>query len=225
MTTSDAFDVIDMPGWRPIVKQVATTMLIVSLLPMAVFYATMTLFDVRTAALATVGLYYAGLLAKLTRGKPILAAALVTAGLLSLRTVVMLCTGNAFVYFLQPVAGTIAVATAIAATALAGRPILDRLAHEFCPFPTELSHRLREARFFTRLSAVWTTTYVFNAVGTVWLLTNASLGGFILLKSAISPVVTATAVLASYALFRVTMRDQNVRLRWANDQRWAHATS
>jgi hypothetical protein len=214
-----------MPGWRPIVKQVATTLIMVSLLPMAVFYTTMSLFGLRTAAIATVGLYYAGLLFKVARGKPILAAALFTAGLLSVRTIVMLLTGSALIYFLQPVAGTIAVATVIALSAIAGRPILDRLAHDFCPFPTELSRKLREARFFTRLSAIWSTTYVINAVGTVWLLTNASLGGFILIKSALSPAVTATAVLASYAVFRVTVRDQNVTLRWANYQRWAHAPS
>jgi hypothetical protein len=214
-----------MPGWRPIVKQVATTLIMVSLLPMAVFYTTMSLFGLRTAAIATVGLYYAGLLFKMARGKPILAAALFTAGLLSVRTIVMLLTGSALIYFLQPVAGTIAVATVIALSAIAGRPILDRLAHDFCPFPTELSRKLREARFFTRLSAIWSTTYVINAVGTVWLLTNASLGGFILIKSALSPAVTATAVLASYAVFRVTVRDQNVTLRWANYQRWAHAPS
>jgi hypothetical protein len=214
-----------MPGWRPIVKQVATTLIMVSLLPMAVFYTTMSLFGLRTAAIATVGLYYAGLLFKMARGKPILAAALFTAGLLSVRTIVMLLTGSALMYFLQPVAGTVAVATVIALSAIAGRPILDRLAHDFCPFPTELSRKLREARFFTRLSAIWSTTYVINAVGTVWLLTNASLGGFILIKSALSPAVTATAVLASYAVFRVTVRDQNVTLRWANYQRWAHAPS
>ncbi len=214
-----------MPGWRPIVKQVATTMVMVSFLPMAVFYATMSLFGLRTAALATVSLYYAGLLFKFARGKPILAAALFTAGLLSIRTITMMLTDSAVLYFLQPVAGTIAVATVIAMTALAGRPILDRLAHEFCPFPTELSQQLREARFFGRISAVWTVTYMINAAGTVWLLTNASLGGFILIKSALGPAITATAVLASYAIFRVTMRGQNVRLRWANHQRWAHAAA
>ena len=212
-----------MPGWRPIVKQVTSTLVIVSVLPMAVFYTTMSLFGLRTAALATVGLYYAGLLVKLARGKPVLAAALLTAGLLSLRTIIMLFTGSALVYFLQPVAGTVAVATMIALTALAGRPILDRLAHEFCPFPKDLSAHLRQARFFSRISAVWSVTYLVNACGTVWLLTNASLGGFILLKSTLSPAITAAAVLVSYGIFRMSVRGQHVRLRWANHQRWAHA--
>lgn len=213
--------VLDMPGWRPIVRRVATTLVTVTLLPMVAFYTAMSLYGVRAAALVAVGLCYAGLLVTVARRRPVLAAALLTAGLLSVRAVVMLLTGNVFVYFLQPVAGTVAVATVIGVTALAGRPVLDRLAHEFCPFPVELSRWLRQARFFTRLSIVWSATYLINAAGTVWLLTHSSLGGFLLLKSLMSPMVTLCAVLVSYAIFRTTVRSQNVRIRWAHHQSWA----
>ena len=121
--------VIDMPGWRPIAKRVGTTLLLVSLLPMAVFYTTMSQFGLRTAVLAAVGWYYAGVVLNTVRRKPVLAASLLGAGLLSIRAVVTFVTGSAFMYFLQPVAGTVATATFFAATALAGRPVLDRLAH------------------------------------------------------------------------------------------------
>jgi uncharacterized membrane protein len=221
LTTPVSAHIIDMPGWRPIARRVVTTLLTVSVLPMAVFYTVLSLYGLQAAALATAGLYYAGMLFKYARGKPILAAALIGAGLLSVRAVVMYLTNSAVLYFLQPVAGTVAVATIFAATALAGRPVLDRLAHDFCPFPHELSLRLRKARFFTRLSAVWSVAYFVNAAGTVWLLTNASLGGFILLKSVLGPVITVTAVVTSYLLFRATVRNENVSIRWANHQPWA----
>lgn len=213
--------VIDMPGWRPIAKRVGTTLLLVSLLPMAVFYTTLSLFGLRTAVLVTVGWYYAGMVANVVRRKPVLAASLLGAGLLSIRAVVTFITGSAFMYFLQPVAGTIATATFFAATAIAGRPVLDRLAHEFCPFPSELSMRLREDRFFSRLSVVWSLNYVINAVGTVWLLTSSSLTGFIVLKSTLGPAVTITAVAISYLIFRFTVRHQNVSIRWSHHQPWA----
>lgn len=224
MATAGSTHVIEMPGWRPIAKRVVTTLVMVSLLPMAVFYTAMSLFGLRTAALATVGLYYCGLLLKVMRRKPVLAAALLTAGLLSVRAAVMFLTGSAFVYFLQPVAGTILLATTIAATALTGRPVLDRLAHEFCPFPEELSTRLRKARFFTRISMVWSISYFINAAGTVWLLTTASLGGFIVMRSVLGPVVTITTVAASYLYFRVMIRGENVRISWAHSQPWTTAS-
>ncbi|TAM92162.1 MAG: hypothetical protein EPN43_03040 [Jatrophihabitans sp.] len=203
----------------------SATLALVSLLPMAVFYTTMSLFGLRTAALATVGLYCCGLLLKLMRHRPVLAAALLTAGLLSIRAAVMFLTDSAFLYFLQPVAGTIAVATAIAATALTDRPVLDRLAHEFCPFPTDLSVHLRAGRFFTRLSIIWSTCYFINAAGTIWLLSTASLGGFLVFKSVLGPALTITAVAASYLYFRITVRDQNVQIRWAHHQPWVSAAA
>jgi intracellular septation protein A len=206
--------VIDLPGWRPIVRQVFTTVALVSALPMAVFYLALSLYGLRAAALATVSLYYGALVVKLLRRKPILAAALLTAGLLSIRTVVMFLTGSAFIYFLQPVAGTVALATVIAASALAGRPVLDRLAHEFCPFPAELSARLREHQFFARLSAIWAVTYLINAVGTIWLLRTMSVGGFVALKSVLGPALTIIAVGASLLYFHLAMRNQDVHIRW-----------
>ena len=206
--------VIELPGWRPIVQKVCTTLALVSALPMAVFYVVLSLYGLRAAALATVSLYYGALVIKVLRRKPILAAALLTAGLLSIRTVVMFLTGSAFIYFLQPVAGTVGLATVIAASALAGRPILDRLAHEFCPFPAELSVRLREQPFFARLSAVWAVTYLINAVGTIWLLRTMSVGGFVVLKSVLGPALTITAVATSLLYFHLAMRSQDVRIRW-----------
>lgn len=212
--------VIDMPGWRPILRQVFTRALFVSLLPMAVFYLTLAQFGLRAAALSTAALYYAGLLTRIVRRQPVLAAALLTAGLLGLRTVVVFLTGSAFIYFIQPVAGTVAVATAVAASALAGRPILDRLAHDFCPFSDELSSHLRQSRFFGRVSAIWATAYAVNAVGTVWMLTTASLNGFLVFKAVLGPVATSAAVVSSFLVFRHTLRRHNVRLRWAHHQPW-----
>jgi uncharacterized membrane protein len=206
--------VIDLPEWRPVVRQVFTTVTLLSALPMGVFYVALSLWGPRAAALATVCLYYGVLLLKVLRRKPILAAALLTAGLLSLRTVIMFLTGSAFVYFLQPVAGTVALATVIAASAFAGRPVLDRLAHEFCPFPAVLSARLREQRFFARVSAVWAVTYLVNAVGTIWLLRSMSVGGFVVLKSVLGPALTTTAVAASLLYFQLAMRRQHVHVRW-----------
>jgi hypothetical protein len=136
------------------------------------------------------------------------------AGLMTVRAAVTFWTGSAFLYFLQPVAGTVATATAIAVTALAGRPMLERLMHDFVPMPGALSERLHANRFFGYTSVIWTLVYLVNAAGTVWLLTNASLGGFLVLKTVLSPVLTGSAVVASYLLFRWLMRREGVQIRW-----------
>jgi hypothetical protein len=223
VSRSAAPQLIDMPGWRPIVRQVVTRAVLVSLLPMAVFYLTLSLFGVRAAAAVTAGLYYAGLLSRVLRRKPVLAAALLAAGLLGIRTVTVFWTGSAFLYFLQPVAGTVAVATAFATSALAGRPVLERLAREFCPLSDQLTAQLRSAQFFSWISLVWAATYGLNAAGTVWLLTNASLHGFIVIKAFLGPLLTVIAATTSFLVFRATLRRRNVAIRWAHHQGWARA--
>ena len=208
--------VIDLPGVRQIARRAGATLLVASVFPMCVFYLTLTVAGLRAAVMVTVGWYYAGLLWRLVRRKPLLGAALLGAGLLTLRAVVMFWTGSAFLYFLQPVAGTVATATAIAVTGLLGRPLLERLAHDFCPLPAILTDRLRENRFFRYASALWALMYLVNAVGTVWLLSNSSLGGFLLLKTLLSPLLTGLAVALTYGLFQVLMRRERVQIRWGD---------
>ncbi len=207
--------VIDMPNWRPIAMHALRTTVIVSLLPIAVFYTSMSLLGIGTAVLITVGWFYAGLLLRVVRRQPVLAAALLATALLSVRAAVMFVSGSPFLYFLQPVIGTVVVALVFATSAAAGRPVLDRIAHEFCAFPEELSERLRETPFFSRLSIVWSTSYLINAAGTIWLLTTESVSGFVLVKSVMSPVFTCAAVAASCLMFRATTRSQNIQLRWS----------
>jgi uncharacterized membrane protein len=223
--TAQPNQLIELPGWRPILRQVMTRVVLVSLLPMAVFYVTVSLSGVRAAALVTATLYYTALLSRVLRRKPVLAAALFAAGLLGLRTVVVFCTGSAFLYFIQPVAGTVAVATTFAASAIAGRPVIERLAHDFCPLTPELSAQLRSAKYFTWVSLVWTISYGINAAGTVWLLTNASLHGFLVFKAILGPALTITAATASYLVFVRSMRRRNVRIRFAHHDGWATAVA
>jgi uncharacterized membrane protein len=218
-------DLIEMPGWRPILRQVATRVLLVSLLPMAVFYVTLSLADVRAAALITTALYCAGLVTRALSRQPVPAAAVLGVGLLGMRTVILFCTGSTFVYFLQPVAVTVAVATTFAATALAGRPVIERLALDFCPLPPQLVTHLRSAKFFNRVSLMWTISYGINAAGTAWFLTTVSLGNFIIVKSVLGPMLTSVASVASYLVFRRTMRQRNVRVRFANHQGWTAAST
>ncbi|HZY75773.1 MAG TPA: VC0807 family protein [Jatrophihabitantaceae bacterium] len=208
--------VIDLASPRVIAAYAGRTVLFASVLPMAVFYLTLSLEGLATAVAVTALWYYAGLLIRLTRKRPLMGAAFLGAGLMTIRAFVTFWTGSAFLYFLQPVAGTVATATAIAVTALAGRPLLERLMHDFVPLPGPLAERLRANRFFDYTSLIWAAVYLVNAAGTVWLLTNASLGGFLVLKTVLSPILTGTAVGASYLLFQWLMRREGVQIRWSS---------
>jgi hypothetical protein len=215
--------VIDVAHPTALLRHAGKTVLVASAVPSALFYFTLSLAGLPAAIGAALGWYYTVLVARHVRKRPVVGAAMLGAGLMSMRAVVALWTGSAYLYFLQPVAGTVATATSIAVTAMAGRPLIERLLHDFVPVPEPLSERLHRARFFHRTSALWTLTYVVNAVGTVWLLTNASLGSFVLIKSFMSPVLTSCAATVTFLLFRRLLRREGVSLRWAPAAQGVHA--
>ncbi len=198
-----------------IAAHAARTVLLASVIPMGVFYATLSTLGLSTAILVTAGWYYAGLLIRLVRRRPVLGAAVLGAGLMTVRAIVAFWTGSAYLYFLQPVAGTVATATSFAVTAMAGRPLLERLAHDFVPVPPSLSEHLRASRFYGYTSMLWALMYAVNAIGTVWLLTSSSLGAFLLLKTLLSPVLTGATIAITYLLLRRLLRRRGVRLRWS----------
>jgi hypothetical protein len=207
--------VIDVAHPSALARHAGKTVLVASIIPSSIFYATLNIAGLPAAIGAALAWYYTVLVVRHLHGRPVVGAAMLGAGLMSMRAVVALWTGSAYLYFLQPVAGTVATATSIAVTAMAGRPLIERLVHDFVPVPDPLAERLNRARFFHRTSALWAFTYIVNAVGTVWLLTNASLGSFVLIKSFMSPVLTSAAALVTFVLFRRLLRREGVSLRWA----------
>jgi hypothetical protein len=218
VATTQQRHVLHMPGWSAIGRRAGSTLLVASVLPMAVFYLAYALGGLKAAVGATLLWYYSTVFLRVMRGRPILAATLLGAVLITLRALVAFWTGSAFLYFLQPVLGTVATALWILATAAMGRPLLDRLSHDLCPFPPALSAQLRANSFFRWASVVWTVTYLINAAGTVWLLSRASLGGFLLLKTVLSPALSGLAVLACYLVFRLLLRRDGVKIRWGGER-------
>lgn len=214
MTPRAPAHVIDLAHPREIALYAGRTVLLASVIPMGAFYVALSTAGLRAAIIVTLAWYYGGLLLQVARRRPLMGAAMLGAGLMTVRALVTFWTGSTFLYFLQPVAGTVATATAFAVTALAGRPLLEKLMHDFVPMPPALCERLRACRYFHYTSALWASMYLINAVGTVWLLTNSSLGGFLLLKTLLSPTLTAATVGASYLLLRRLMRRDGVHIRW-----------
>jgi hypothetical protein len=206
--------VIDMGSPSALAVHALRTFLVASLVPTVLFYTTVSTVNLTAAVAVAITWYYGVLATRYVRGRPIAGAAALGAGLMTFRAVVVFWTGSTFLYFIQPVAGTVATATSFALTALAGRPLLERLAHDVVPVPSDLSARLRKTRFFDYTSALWVLTYVINAAGTVWLLTTSSLGSFLLMKSLLSPALTGTTIAVTYLLFRRWMRREGVHLRW-----------
>jgi hypothetical protein len=205
---------LELPRLGLIVRRALQVVLVTTAVPMALFYVTLSLAGLRAAVLTGAGWYYLDIARRLVRRRPVPATVLVGALLITVRAVIAFLTGSAFLYFLQPTLGTVAVGGAFGISALAGRPLARTLAEDYLPLTAQFVAHPRVADFFPRVSLLWCAVNLLNAAVTYGLLLSASTGQFLLLKSVGGPVLTGVAILGSVLWFRRTMRGAGVRLRF-----------
>ena len=151
---------------------------------------------------------------RLHRGERISMLLLLGTLLLTLRTTVSFITGSAFLYFAQPMAGTIVIAFVLFGSALVGRPFTQRFAGDFCPMDPALLARPLVHRFFVRISVLWATVLLLNAGFVLWLLVTSSLHAFVLERAAVTYSMTACAIYVSIRQFVVMMRSDGITVQW-----------
>lgn len=127
-------------------------------------------------------------------GRRVPALVLVGLGVLLVRTVLALATGSSFLYFLQPTLGTGTVGLVFLASAVAGRPLVLRLARDFCPLPADTMRDPYLRRFFLGISFFWGVTQLLNAAITLWLLVSQSVATYVITRTAMSWTLTLTAI-------------------------------
>jgi intracellular septation protein A len=183
-----------------------------ALVPAGLFYLLLTVagFGFGAVAALTWSLVAIGL--RVARRKPIPAVLLVTTGLLIARTVVGLMTGSVFLYFLQPTLQNFLFALLFLASAPLNRPLLARLADDFCAFPDALSKNPRVHHFFQRVSLLWAFVFAANGAATLLMLAKATLGDYLLVSTAGSYSLVVLGALCSLLWFRRALRRDGIVL-------------
>lgn len=192
--------------------------------PFVAFYVFLLVAGFRGAAVAGLVWCYAAIVRRLVQrqrppGTVVLGAAILTA-----RTAIAFATGNAFVYFAQPTLGTALVALAFLATALVRRPLIERLAKDFCPIDPVVLARPAVRRFFLHISVLWGAVLLANSALVLWLLLTSSVKDFVIERTALSWAITAVATVCSIAWFVRAMRREGLRVRWGAPAEAASAT-
>ncbi|MGI9000917.1 MAG: VC0807 family protein [Pseudonocardia sp.] len=188
----------------------------VALVPLGLFWLLVSLTNLTGGLFAALGWGVAALGWRVLTRTPIPAILLVTTGLLAARTVVGYTTGSAFLYFLQPTLQNFLFAFVLLVTVPLRRPIIARLADDFCAFPISLTDNPRVTRFFRRVSLLWAVVFLANGVGTLWVLARATLGDFLVVTTVGSYTLVAVAAGASLWWFRRELRGEGIRLRFGS---------
>jgi len=206
---------LELPHPRRLVKTAAFRLIESTIAPLALFYGLLSVTGLRVGLLAALGWCYAAMLVRMRGKRRIPGILLLGAALLTVRTSLALATGSTFIYFLQPTLGTFVLAGLFLFSTRSSQPLVERLAHDFCPLPDSLMKTGKLREFFLRLSLLWAFVYAVNGAATLALLLTSSLGTFLVLRTAGSTALTVSAIACSYLWFRSSLRREGVVLRWA----------
>ena len=182
------------PGLRAILGRVALSLTIACVVPAVVFYSCYLAFGVWPAILAALCWSYAAIGFRALTGRRTSGMLLLTAGLLTLRTVVALLAHSTFIYFLQPVLSDLVVGSLFLVSLLTARPVVARLAGDFYPLTAEISARPAIGLLFRRLTLFWAVVCLGKATVVLWLLLSQPLPTFILARAVTVPTTNVVAI-------------------------------
>lgn len=171
------------PTLRAVAGRVALSLVIACAIPATLFYGCLRLEGIWTAIFAALGWSYGAIAWRAITGRRTSGLLILTALMMTGRTVVALVTDSTYLYFLQPVISDGLIGAAFIATLATTRPMVARLAGDFYPMDDELHVRPRIRRLFWSLTLMWGLLCIGKATATLWLLQSQSLETFVLVKS------------------------------------------
>lgn len=172
------------PTIPQIIRRVALSLLIACAIPAAIVALVTTYVGVWWAIGAALGWAYAAMGFRHVTGRRPSGLLILTAAVLTGRTIISFAADSTFFYFLQPILSDAVVAGVFLFSLLHSRPLVARLAGDFYPMDDEIAVRPRIRALFFWLTLVWGLLCLVRAGATLWLLTSQSLETFVLINGA-----------------------------------------
>jgi hypothetical protein len=186
------------------------TVIEATIIPAILFFVVVTTIGA-SVAMATVLVWgYGAILRRTLRRQPIPAILVLATLGLTVKTVVGLLSGSTFAYFVQPIATTVVLAGVFLGSVLIGRPVIARLAHDFCPVAPEVARRPAVVRLFAGLTVLWAGTHLLTAAATLSLLVSMSVPAFVALKTITCLGITIAAIVITISWALRTARSEHL---------------
>jgi hypothetical protein len=195
---------------RTVLRRVGLSLTVACAVPAALFLTMFQLFGVWPAILVALCWSYGAIAWRAVTGRRTSGLLVLTAIVLTARTVIALVAHSTFFYFLQPIITDGVVAGTFLLSLATARPIVARLAGDFYPMDLELSSRPRIQRLFWHLTAMWAVVCLAKAVAMFWALNSLSLDTFVLVKSITMPATNLLAVVATVCAAVLVARQEGL---------------
>jgi len=198
------------PSLMTVVRRVSFSMLIAVIVPATLFYGFFALAGVWTAIVAALVWSYGAIGWRALTGRRTSGLLILSALLLTGRTILSFAAGSAWLYFLQPVISDGIVGLLFLLSLASARPMVARLAGDFYPMDDELHLRPRIRRLFRNLTLLWAALCLIKAGLTLWLLQSTSLETFVLVKSISALSINMLAACATIGLAVLVARKEGL---------------
>ena len=198
----------ERPGVRAILRHLALSLLVATVVPTVLFYVCLLAANVWVALIVALAWCYAAVVWRLgTRRQTSVLLWLTVAGLTG-KTIIAFATGSTFVYFVQPALGDATVSAAFLLSLATATPAVARLAADFYPMTSEVAARPRVQKLLWRLTLLWSVICGAKAAATLWMLHALSLHTFVAAKSVFTPTVASLGAAVTVVLaVRVARRE------------------
>jgi hypothetical protein len=165
-----------------------------TLIPTLLFYAFLITFDLRWAFVAALGWCYTAVARRIVGRRPIPGLLVLGCLGITVRTVVYLLSGNAFVYFVQPILRTLVTAATFGLSVVIGQPLIARFASDFCPLSPDVRARPGIEQLFRRLTYLWAGVNALAAAVSLTLLLTVPTAIFVGTATVAAWSITCTGV-------------------------------
>lgn len=165
-----------------IVRRSAPHLIEASLVPTALFYCCLVLVGIGAAYAVALVWLYAAVVGRLVRRRAVPPLIVLAAIGITIRTAVSIASGSTFVYFAQPVLGSLLVGCVFLVSVALGRPMVQALALEFWPLTPEMLADPTVVRLLRRLTFLWAAVNFAIGALTLTLLVVLPLPLFVAIK-------------------------------------------
>jgi hypothetical protein len=198
------------PRLAAIVRHLACSLLVATVIPSVVFYLSLIIGDVWVALGAALAWCYGAMIWRLRTNRRCSALLWITAGGLTAKTILSIATGSTFIYFLQPAMTDTVIAVLFLLSLRGARPVVARLAADFYPMTEEVASRPRVQRLFSHLTLMWALLCLCQAGVTVWLLLSTSLDTFVAARTGVTIGFALTGAAATVVFAARIARRENL---------------
>ena len=182
-----------------VVRRLVPYLVEATFVPLVLFYVFLVSVDLTAAFLAAAGWSYAAVARRLVGRRPVPALLVLSCLGITLRTALYLCSGNTFVYFVQPILRTALTAFVLGASVMIGRPLIARFASDFCPLTPDVQVRPAIVGLFRRLTYLWAGVNLIAAAVSLTLLLTVPTAVFVGTTTLAAWALTCTGVVLTVA--------------------------